>query len=444
MGWALEHPRLFFQLSVMMSLQFAIWGAWAPVLAARLLGPLQLSGKQAGWVYATLPLACIFTPLVSGPLADRFIGADVLLGIAHLLGAVLMFVAARQTKFWPLFWSMLGFSACYAAALPLVNSVTFAQLGEVFPREEVGPASAGIFIWAPIAWAVSGYILTGWRLLGGENEGRDCMNLAAILAAVMGVTCFFVVPYTPPAAVEDVPALQAFFQAFTMLRDLNFSVFLVLSLVVAGLMQFYFLGPAPFMQGMGVSSRYVPGAMALAQLAQAVATLLLMGFLMREIGYRATLVVGAFAWLLLYQAYILGKPRTLIVIAQPLHGIAYVLFIIVGWAYGDALAPEGMLASVQALVFAATVGLGLFLFTLVAGATMERFSVDGKFQWEKVWTVAAVITGTSIAALILWIVAIDDPLAAEDPVEQAGIVADPAGPVAQAELLIEPPESLRD
>lgn len=412
MGWALEHPVLFFQLSAMMFLQFAIWGAWAPVLAARLLGPLQLSGKQTGWVYSTLPLACIFSPLVAGPLADRFIPADILLGIAHLLGAVLMFVAVRQTKFWPLFWSMLGFSACYAAALPLVNSVMFAQLGQTFPPEEVGAASGAIFLWAPIAWAISGYILTGWRQWKGENEGRDCMYLAAILAAVMGVACFFVVPYTPPAAVEDVPALTAFFQGFTVLGDLNFFLFLAISLVVAGLMQFYFLGTAPFMQGMGVPSKYVPGAMALAQVAQAFATVLIMGLLITQIGHRPTLIIGALAWLVMYGAYIAGKPPALIVAAQPLHGVAYVLFIIVGQIYANELAPPDIRASVQALVFAATTGLGLFLFTLFAGAVMDRFSVEGKFQWAKIWTVAAVIMAAGIVAMILWTIAINDSLGA--------------------------------
>lgn len=412
MGWALDHPLLFFQLSTMMFLQFAIWGAWAPVLAARLLGPLGFSGKHTGWVYSTLPLACIFSPLIAGPLADRYIPADYLLGIAHLLGAGLMFVAVRQTKFLPLFLSMLGFSACYAATLPLVNSVMFAQLGQTFPREQVGPASAGIFLWAPIAWAISGYILTGWRQWVGESEGRDCMNLAAILAAGMGIACFFIVPYTPPAAVEDVPVLQAFLDGFAMLGNLNFFLFLTISMVVAGLMQFYFMGTAPFMQGMGVPSKYVPGAMALAQVAQAAATVLLLGLLIGLIGFRFTLAVGALAWLIMYGAYIVGKPPGLIVAAQPLHGIAYVLFIIVGQIYANELAPEAIRASVQALVFAATTGLGLFVFTLIAGAVMDQFSVDGKFQWTKIWAVPAILMGAGGLALILWALTVSDSLGA--------------------------------
>jgi MFS family permease len=63
---------IYIPLSVVMFLEYAIWGAWAPVLAARLLGPLKMSGKQTGWIYATLPLACMFAPLISGPLADKY------------------------------------------------------------------------------------------------------------------------------------------------------------------------------------------------------------------------------------------------------------------------------------------------------------------------------------------------------------------------------------
>ena len=363
-------------------------------------------------MYSTLPLACIFAPLISGPLADRYIRADILLGIAHLLGALLMYVASRQTKFLPLFLSMLGFSACFAATLPLVNSVMFAHLEATFPREGVAAASGAIFLWAPVAWALSGYVLTGWRQWFGENEGRDCMNLAAILALLMGLACFVVVPATPPAAVEGLPVLDAFLEGFTMLGEPNFLIFLMTSLVVAGLMQFYFLGTAPFMQEIGVPSKYVPGAMALAQVAQAIATIVLLGLLVGMLGYRPTLIIGALAWLILYGAYIVGKPAALIVATQPLHGIAYVLFIIAGQIYANELAPEAIRASVQALVFAATTGLGLFVFTLVAGSVMDRYSVEGKFQWSKIWTVAGLIMAAGIVAMILWTIVIGDPLGA--------------------------------
>ncbi len=126
--------NLYGQLTVMMFLEFAIWGAWAPVLAARLLGPLKMSGKQTGWIYATLPLACIISPLIAGQLADKYFASDRIIAIAHLIGAVLLFVAVKQKKFMPLFVTMLLYSFCYAATLPLVNAGLFTQLGQVLPK----------------------------------------------------------------------------------------------------------------------------------------------------------------------------------------------------------------------------------------------------------------------------------------------------------------------
>ena len=69
--------KLYFALSFAMFMEYAIWGAWMPVLAARLVGPLKMSGKQTGWIYATFPLACIFMPLVSGQLADKYINTEI-------------------------------------------------------------------------------------------------------------------------------------------------------------------------------------------------------------------------------------------------------------------------------------------------------------------------------------------------------------------------------
>ena len=91
--------RLYIALSFAMFMEYAIWGAWMPVLAARLLGHLKMSGKQTGWIYATLPLACIVMPLVGGQLADKYVNTEVILAIAHLIGAFLLFVAVGKTTF---------------------------------------------------------------------------------------------------------------------------------------------------------------------------------------------------------------------------------------------------------------------------------------------------------------------------------------------------------
>jgi len=388
--------KLYFALSFAMFMEYAIWGAWMPVLAARLLGPLKMTGKQTGWIYATLPLACIFMPLVSGQLADKYVNTETILVVAHLIGAVLMFVAVRQTTFKSLFVVMFLYCLCFAATLPLVNSLMFTHLAK--NNLDSAVYSKWIFIWAPAAWALIGYFLTGWRWKFKTGEqGRDCLYLAAILSVIMGIGCLFM-PDTPPTESGTAPILQA----MGMLTEFNFLVFIVVSMVFFGLMQFYFLGTAQFMQDMGIPSQNVPASMAVAQGVQAIATLLLMTLLLGSLGAKWTLVIGATFWLLLYIVYIKEKPRWLIVVSQSFHGLAYVLFVIVGQIFADRAASVETRASVQSLLFAATTGVGLFLGTQFAGFIMDKFRKEEKFQWRQIFMVPGVIALVSILVFILF------------------------------------------
>ncbi|OHB72080.1 MAG: hypothetical protein A2V70_20950 [Planctomycetes bacterium RBG_13_63_9] len=392
--------NVYIPLSAVMFLEYAVWGAWAPVLAARLLGPLKMTGKQTGWIYATLPLACIFSPLIAGQLADKWVNTEWILAAAHLIGAVLLFVAARQQKFMGLFVVMLFYSMCYAATMPLVNAVLFSQV-------EDGATQGKVFIWAPIAWALVGYSLTGWRMTRkSEGDGSDCLTFASILSVLMAACCLCL-PQTPPAGEGGMPIAKA----FEMLSDTNFLIFLVISLFVAGLMQFYFLGTARFMQDMGVPSKHVPASMAIAQAAQAVATFFALGFFLEKLGFKWTLTVGIGCWLLMYVVYVATKPRWLIIVSQSLHGLAYVFFIIVGQIFANSVGPEEIRSSMQALIFAATTGVGLFFGTQAAGVVMDYFSVDGKFQWRNVWLVPGAVM---LAGLIALVVAFHDPPASEE------------------------------
>ena len=198
---------LYWKLSALMALEFAVWGAWYPVLAARLLGPLKFSGKQTGWIYAALPLACIFMPLLAGQMADKHVNTEYILAAAHLVGMVLLFIAGWRQDFKSLFTVILLYSLCYAATLPLVNSLMFYHLA----KNNVDTAkSAYIFMWAPIAWAVAGYFLSGWRWIFKTGEqGRDCLVLAAVLSVAMAVVCGGFLPNTPPANTGGSPMQDA-------------------------------------------------------------------------------------------------------------------------------------------------------------------------------------------------------------------------------------------
>ena len=251
-----------------------------------------------------------------------------------------------------------------------------------------------------MAWALIGYFLTGWRWIFKTGEkGSDCLYLAAALSILMGIGCLALLPATVPAAVGQIPI----FKAMGLLKDLNFLIFIIVSMIFFGLMQFYFLGTAPFMQAMGIPPKNVPASMAIAQAVQALATFFLMALFVDKLGYKWTLTIGATFWLLLYIVYIKEKPRWLIVVCQSFHGMAYVLFVIVGQVFANSQATEDIQSSTQAMLFAATSGVGLFLGTHFAGFIMDRHRVEGKFQWRKIFFVPAVIALACILVFILFL-----------------------------------------
>jgi nucleoside transporter len=383
----------YLKVSALMFMEYAVWAAWMPVLAARLLGPLQMTGKQTGWIYATLPLASIFSLLFAGMLADKYVDARWILAFCHAAGIVLLFAAARITKFKPLFLVMLLYSMLYGATLPLVNLVMFRHL------KEINTDAGSIFIWAPVAWALIGYMLSGWRnLRKAEGDGSDCLKFAALLSVIMTVVCLLQ-PATPPMSKEGIPMLQA----FSMLSDTRYAVFFFSSLVVAGMMQFYFLGTARFLSDIGASGKNVSAIMGIAQAAQALATFFLLARLYDKggLGPKWTITLGAVCWLLLYGVYVMKCPKNIIVVAQVLHGLAYVFFMIAGQMHANDVAPEGLGGSAQSLIFWSTNGIGLFLGTQLAGFVMDRYSAEGKFNWTKVFTVPLLCTLAGVIALAL-------------------------------------------
>ena len=326
-------------------------------------------------------------------LADRYLDPRWILAFCHAAGIALLFAAARITKFKPLFLVMLVYSMLYGATLPLVNLVMFRHL------KEINTHAGNIFIWAPVAWALIGYILSGWRnLRKAEGDGSDCLKFAALLSVIMTVVCL-VQPATPPMSQEGIPM----FKAFGMLADTHYLVFFVASLVVAGTMQFYFLGTARFLSDIGASGKNVSAIMGIAQAAQAIATLVLLARFYDKglLGAKWTITLGAGCWFLLYAVYCMKLPKGIIVVSQVFHGLAYVFFMIAGQMHANDVAPEGLGGSAQSLIFWATNGIGLFLGTQLAGLVMDHYSAQGKFNWSKIFLVPLLCTLAGVLALSL-------------------------------------------
>lgn len=378
-------------LSGMMFIEYAVWGAWAPVLATRLLDTLEFGGRKTGWIYATLPIACLIAPLVSGQVADQWLNGETILAASMGLGSICLFLASRQTTFPRLFTAMLLHNLFFAATLPLCNAILFAATSDIATQ-------GAVFIWAPIGWAASGYLLSGWRIARKSRpDDRDCLLLGAGMALLMPVVALWL-PAAEPGGSGQIPILLA----LNMLTEPQFALFIAFSIIGIGLMQFYFLGTAPFLQSKGIASKYVPGTMAIAQVAQTVATLFLLVAALNVLGFKGSMIAGAACWLTLYVVQFTSGPRWLLAGVQSFHGVAFMLFALVGMIYAENVAAPEIRSSVQALVFTATNGVGFLLGTQTAGIVMERAAIGDDVDWRRFWRIPAAIMAGVIFVMVFF------------------------------------------
>jgi len=253
------------RLGIMMFLQYAIWGAWAPVLSVYLLDDLGFSGFQAGAIYALLPLATIVSPFVGGQVADRYFSSEKVIAFLQFSGGALLIACSRASTFSTMAWIMFFYCLLYAPTLALTNSVAMINLRD--SEKEFG----AIRVWGTIGWITAGLLLSAWRVAGGADPsimmGGDMLFLAGAFSILMALQAF-VLPHTPPQREGVKP--WAFLESLKMLRAKNFAVFMAITFVVSTELEFFYILTAPFLQSdaVGVSPANLPAVMTIAQVAE--------------------------------------------------------------------------------------------------------------------------------------------------------------------------------
>jgi len=353
------------RLSLMMFLQYAIWGAWEPVLATHLQDHLKLSGTQIAFIMSLLPLACAVSPFVFGQIADRYVSTQRILAVLHFLGGIICFVMSRCTEFEPMYFWMVAYSFLYAPTLALTNSLTFHHLKNV--ERDFG----GIRVMGSIGWIVTGLVLGVLRHRFKMITG-DFFLVAGVASILMSVLCVFL-PHTPPnKEAEDAWALL---KALRLLLVPGFSVFLLISFIVATQLQFYYIFTSTFLEHrVGIAAENTSAVMAIGQVAEVFVMVLALPFMLSRFGVRTTLVIGILAWPLRYIAFAIGEPKSLVMASLALHGFCYVFFFTVGQIYVNALASPDIRASAQALLIIVTLGAGRFIGSLFTGWTKDFFT----------------------------------------------------------------------
>lgn len=388
-----------FRLGVMMFFQYAIWGAWAPVLSEYLINNLGFNGFQVGVIYSLLPLATIIAPFIGGQIADRYFSSQKVVAFLQLTGGALLVYVSTVTEYRTMMWLMLVYSLLYAPTLALTNSIAFINLKK--SEKEFGY----IRVWGTIGWIVAGLLLTLWRITSKSFEPiafvGDTLLLAGIFSIIMGIQAFKL-PHTPPKKEAVKP--WAFLEALKMMKDKNFLIFIIIAFVVATELMFYYVLTSPFLtsEKIGLSSANVPGVMVIAQVAEIFVMAILLPYFITKIGIRNILVIGVLAWPARYIIFAIGKPAWLVIASLSLHGFCFVFFFAAAFIYVDMVAPRDIRHSAQSLITFVTYGIGNYIGSLFAGWVQTYFTTEAGTNWTGVFIVPCILTVLCAIAFLLF------------------------------------------
>jgi nucleoside transporter len=403
------------QLSVMMFLEFFIWGAWFVTLGTFLINNLHATGAETSAVFSTQSWGAIIAPFIIGLIADRYFNAEKILGILHLVGAVLMYqmsTAADVSVFYPY---VLGYMILFMPTLALVNSISFNQMkdtGKEFPK---------VRVWGTIGWIIAGLAISFvflWDSAENVKAGlmKNTFLLASVASLVLGIFSFFL-PKTPPKVakgtkvkVSEILGLDA----LKLLKDKNFLIFFIASILICIPLAFYYQYANPFLQDIGVTN---PTAkMSLGQFFE-VFFLLMLPFIFKKFGFKITILAGMLAWAIRYALFAYGNADDLyfmLIIGIILHGICYDFFFVSGQIYTDAKAGPKYKSAAQGLITLATYGVGMLIGYEIAGLIADAYKTgESAFDWKMIWIIPSMI---ALVVFILFAIFFNDKN--EKPVDE--------------------------
>ena len=388
------------RLSIMMFLEFFIWGGWFVTLGTFLSAAFAATGAQSGAAYSTQSWGAIVAPFVVGLVADRYVNAERLLGILHLVGALLMYQMYRAADFPGFYPYVLAYMVLYMPTLALVNSVSFRQLSS--PEKQFG----WIRVWGTLGWIAAGLLISalGWdgKVAVGQGALRNTFLMCAICSAVLGVYSF-TLPATPPVRRAAGGMGESLgFNALGLLKDRNYLVFFVASILICIPLAFYYQNANLFLTEIGVPN--ATARMTIGQMSEVLFMLLLPVFLGR-FGIKNTLLLGMAAWALRYALFALGASDAtslLLVLGIALHGVCYDFFFVSGQIYTDKKAGEAVKSSAQGLITLATYGVGMLIGYQVAGVITDRYVAGSGHAWASIWYFPAAF---AVVILLLFLVA---------------------------------------
>ncbi len=387
-----------------MFLEFFIWGGWFVTLGTYLGNNLHSSGEEIAQAYSTQSWGAIVAPFIVGLIADRYFNAEKILGVLHLTGAVLMYLMAGTKDFSLFYPYVLGYMIVYMPTLALVNSVAFNQLKDAAKEFSI------IRVWGTIGWIVAGLMISyifHWDAAISIKDGalQNTFLMVSVAAAVLGIYSFFL-PKTPPKnrneeriTISEILGLDA----LKLLKDKNFLIFFITSILICIPLAFYFQNANPYLSEIGMENP--TGKMTIGQMSE-VLFLLLLPLFFKRFGFKNTMIAGMLAWGIRYLLFAYGdsgERAYMLIMGIALHGICYDFFFVSGQIYTDSKAGEKIKSAAQGLIALATYGIGMLIGFWLAGKITDYYLIaDGKHAWVDIWRFPGVFAGFVLILFVLF------------------------------------------
>jgi len=389
-----------FRLGSMMFLQYALWGAWLPVIARYLSakvseGGLGFTGSEIGMILGLAgSIGAIAAPFIAGQFADRYFSTEKILAFLVFTGGLVKWYTSYQTTVESWLYLSIIYSILYMPTLALSNSITFSHIEDTentFPK---------IRVWGTIGWIAASWIFPmiwlqqdlSFQLMPPFFSGPEMPNVTARLADALkfsgiismtyGVFCFLL-PHTPPKA--DAVEKLAFRKAFQLFNNKSFTILVLASLAVSVIHQIYFLQTGPFLSFIGIKDSAIGPAMTIGQFAE-IATMAYLGFFLKRLGFKKVITIGILAYFARYAIF--GTtffPVWIVVLSQAFHGFCYAFFFAAGFIYVDKIADEDVRHSAQTVFGIIIFGGGPVIGGWLSGKLQEIYTTAGVFDYSSFW-----------------------------------------------------------
>jgi MFS transporter, NHS family, xanthosine permease len=371
--------NLKFRLTIMSFLQFFVWGAWLITIATYFFGNKMGTGVQFGAIFSTLALSSLFMPALTGIIADKWVNAEKLYGVLHILyGAILFYVPQvhdANTLYYVIFAAMI----CYMPTISLSNSIAYTILKnnnydviKVFPPIRV--------------WGTIGFIAAMWTTnLSGSKGNSNQFIIAAVAAVVLGIFSF-TLPKCPPQKniAKDASLIEQLgLKAFTLFSNYKMAAFFIFSMFLGAALQLTNMYGDTFLDDFkkvpvyhdSFVIKYSTIILSISQVSETI-FILAIPFFLKRFGIKKVMLISMLAWVVRFALFSYGDPAGglwMIIFSCIVYGMAFDFFNISGSLFVETNTDSKIRSSAQGLFMMMTNGVGAFLGSKISGFVIDKF-----------------------------------------------------------------------